>query len=74
MYIDILMCMCLIDILMYMCVYIDVYVCVSGPYGERDEQQVFIQRVVPDSDKLYVRLSSNGKRFVCFFLSMCVLF
>uniref|UniRef100_A0A8C4YV75 BTB domain-containing protein n=1 Tax=Gadus morhua TaxID=8049 RepID=A0A8C4YV75_GADMO len=35
-----------------------------GPYGERDEQQVFIQRVVPDSDKLYVRLSSNGKR-VC---------
>ncbi|KAK5904194.1 hypothetical protein CesoFtcFv8_005783 [Champsocephalus esox] len=35
-----------------------------GPYGERDDQQVFIQRVVPDSDKLYVRLSSNGKR-VC---------
>ncbi|KAI4893133.1 hypothetical protein NFI96_003320 [Prochilodus magdalenae] len=34
------------------------------PYGERDEQQVFIQRVVPDTDKLYVRLSSNGKR-VC---------
>ncbi|KAG5269614.1 hypothetical protein AALO_G00204020 [Alosa alosa] len=27
-------------------------------------QQVFIQRVVPDTDKLYVRLSSNGKR-VC---------
>ncbi|KAG1938693.1 SH3KBP1-binding protein [Pimephales promelas] len=35
-----------------------------GPYGERDEQQVFIQRVVPDTDKLYVRLSSNGKRSV----------
>lgn len=35
---------------------------VSGPYGERDDQQVFIQRVVPDTDKLYVRLSSNGKR------------
>lgn len=34
----------------------------SGPYGERDDQQVFIQRVVPDTDKLYVRLSSNGKR------------
>uniref|UniRef100_A0A665UWF1 BTB/POZ domain-containing protein KCTD3 n=1 Tax=Echeneis naucrates TaxID=173247 RepID=A0A665UWF1_ECHNA len=33
-----------------------------GPYGERDDQQVFIQRVVPDTDKLYVRLSSNGKR------------
>uniref|UniRef100_A0A7N6AQH9 BTB/POZ domain-containing protein KCTD3 n=1 Tax=Anabas testudineus TaxID=64144 RepID=A0A7N6AQH9_ANATE len=25
-----------------------------GPYGERDDQQVFIQRVVPDTDKLYV--------------------
>lgn len=36
----------------------------TGPYGERDDQQVFIQRVVPDTDKLYVRLSSNGKR-VC---------
>uniref|UniRef100_A0AAZ3SXM7 BTB/POZ domain-containing protein KCTD3 n=1 Tax=Oncorhynchus tshawytscha TaxID=74940 RepID=A0AAZ3SXM7_ONCTS len=35
-----------------------------GPYGERDDQQVFIQRVVPDTDRLYVRLSSNGKR-VC---------
>ncbi|CAB1348642.1 unnamed protein product [Coregonus sp. 'balchen'] len=35
-----------------------------GPYGERDDQQVFIQRVIPDTDKLYVRLSSNGKR-VC---------
>lgn len=35
----------------------------SGPYGERDDQQVFIQRVVPDTDKLYVRLSSNGKRW-----------
>ncbi|KAJ8280858.1 hypothetical protein GJAV_G00059920 [Gymnothorax javanicus] len=33
-----------------------------GPYGERDDQQVFIQRVVPDTDKVYVRLSCNGKR------------
>lgn len=41
----------------------DCVVC-AGPYGERDEQQVFIQRVVPDTDKLYVRLSSNGKRSV----------
>lgn len=40
---------------------------VSGPYGERDDQQVFIQRVVPDTDKLYVRLSSNGKRWEKFF-------
>ncbi|XP_028652293.1 SH3KBP1-binding protein 1 isoform X1 [Erpetoichthys calabaricus] len=35
-----------------------------GPYGERDDQQVFIQRVVPDTDRVFVRLSSNGKR-VC---------
>ncbi|KAG2469291.1 SHKB1 protein, partial [Polypterus senegalus] len=37
---------------------------ISGPYGERDDQQVFIQRVVPDTDRVFVRLSSNGKR-VC---------
>ncbi|MGH0151913.1 UNVERIFIED_CONTAM: hypothetical protein FKN15_020720 [Acipenser sinensis] len=37
---------------------------ISGPYGERDDQQVFIQKVVPDTDKVFVRLSSNGKR-VC---------
>lgn len=35
-----------------------------GPYGEQDDQQVFIQKVVPETDKLYVRLSSNGHR-VC---------
>ncbi|KAL4647462.1 SH3KBP1-binding protein 1 [Arapaima gigas] len=35
-----------------------------GPYGERDDQQVFIQRVVPDTDKVFVRFSSNGSR-VC---------
>lgn len=48
----------------------------AGPYGERDDQQVFIQRVVPDTDKLYVRLSSNGKRSVqstFFFFFPCVL-
>ncbi|XP_066437300.1 SH3KBP1-binding protein 1 [Eleutherodactylus coqui] len=33
-----------------------------GPFGERDDQQVFIQRVVPDSSIVYVRLSSTGKR------------
>lgn len=42
--------------------HVDCVLC-SGPYGERDDQQVFIQRVVPDTDKLYVRLSSNGKRW-----------
>ncbi|KAL7980667.1 hypothetical protein Chor_001821, partial [Crotalus horridus] len=33
-----------------------------GPFGERDDQQVFLQKVVPDASKLYVRLSSTGKR------------
>ncbi|XP_059053337.1 BTB/POZ domain-containing protein KCTD3 [Achroia grisella] len=35
-----------------------------GPYGEQDEEQIFIQKIVPDSDTLFVRLASNGKR-VC---------
>ena len=34
----------------------------SGPFGERDEEQVFIQRVIPETDRLFVRLSSNGRR------------
>ena len=33
-----------------------------GPYGEREDQQVFIQKVVPYTDQLFVRLSSTGKR------------
>ncbi|XP_067412684.1 SH3KBP1-binding protein 1 isoform X2 [Emydura macquarii macquarii] len=33
-----------------------------GPFGERDDQQVFIQKVVPDASKVFVRLSSTGKR------------
>uniref|UniRef100_A0A8C9NWX1 SH3KBP1 binding protein 1 n=1 Tax=Spermophilus dauricus TaxID=99837 RepID=A0A8C9NWX1_SPEDA len=35
-----------------------------GPYGERDDQQVFIQKVVPNASQLFVRLSSTGQR-VC---------
>ncbi|XP_034494407.1 SH3KBP1-binding protein 1 isoform X2 [Ailuropoda melanoleuca] len=35
-----------------------------GPYGERDDQQVFIQKVVPSAGQLFVRLSSTGQR-VC---------
>lgn len=35
-----------------------------GPYGEKDDTQVFIQKVLPDTDRLFVRLSSTGKR-VC---------
>lgn len=34
----------------------------QGPFGERDDQQVFIQKVVPITNKLFVRLSSTGKR------------
>lgn len=34
----------------------------SGPFGERDDQQVFIQKVIPITNKLFVRLSSTGKR------------
>ncbi|XP_008308622.1 BTB/POZ domain-containing protein KCTD3 isoform X3 [Cynoglossus semilaevis] len=32
------------------------------PFGERDDQQVFIQKVIPITNKLFVRLSSTGKR------------
>ncbi|XP_072919856.1 SH3KBP1-binding protein 1 [Hemitrygon akajei] len=35
-----------------------------GPFGDRDEEQVFIQKVVPDTNQLFVRLSSTGRR-VC---------
>ena len=35
-----------------------------GPFGEGDEEQVFVQRVIPDTDTIYIRLSSNGQRFV----------
>lgn len=33
-----------------------------GPFGDRDNYQVFIQKVVPYTDQLFVRLSSTGKR------------
>lgn len=33
-----------------------------GPYGEQDDEQLFVQQIVPDSDELYVRLASTGKR------------
>ncbi|XP_066279834.1 BTB/POZ domain-containing protein KCTD3-like isoform X1 [Branchiostoma lanceolatum] len=35
-----------------------------GPFGEQDDEQVFVQKVVPETDKLFVRQSSTGKR-VC---------
>jgi hypothetical protein len=36
----------------------------TGPFGEQDDEQVFVQKVVPETDQLFVRLASNGKRCV----------
>jgi hypothetical protein len=34
-----------------------------GPYGDRDDQQVFVQKVVPfETDQIYVRFCSTGRR------------
>jgi len=35
-----------------------------GPFGEKDEEQLFLEKIVPDTDTLFVRCSSTGKR-VC---------
>ena len=35
-----------------------------GPFGEQDDEQVFVQRVVPETDTIFVRAASNGRR-VC---------
>ena len=32
-----------------------------GPYGDAsDEQQIFVQKVLPETDKLYIRLAATG--------------
>lgn len=33
-----------------------------GPFGERDSYQVFVQKVVPYTEELFVRFASTGKR------------
>ena len=33
-----------------------------GPYGEKDDEQVFVQKIVPHTDSLFVRFASTGKR------------
>ncbi|VDO26476.1 unnamed protein product [Onchocerca flexuosa] len=33
-----------------------------GPFGDQDGEQVFVQRVVPGSNQVFVRLASNGDR------------
>jgi hypothetical protein len=35
-----------------------------GPFGDQDDEQVFVQKLVPDTDVLTVRLASRGTR-VC---------
>ncbi|PIO59891.1 hypothetical protein TELCIR_18632 [Teladorsagia circumcincta] len=35
---------------------------ISGPYGDQDGDQVFVQRVVPNTNQLFVRLASTGER------------
>lgn len=33
-----------------------------GPYGDRDDQQVFVQKVVPfETNQIYVRFCSTGR-------------
>ncbi|TKR57568.1 hypothetical protein L596_030813 [Steinernema carpocapsae] len=33
-----------------------------GPFGDQDGEQLFVQRIVPDTNLLFVRLASNGDR------------
>ncbi|CAD6199724.1 unnamed protein product [Caenorhabditis auriculariae] len=33
-----------------------------GPYGDQDTEQVFVQRLVPDTNQVFVRLASTGDR------------
>ena len=35
-----------------------------GPYGDQDDEQVFVQKVIPETDIITVRLASLGTR-VC---------
>ncbi|KAF1603091.1 UNVERIFIED_CONTAM: BTB/POZ domain-containing protein KCTD3, partial [Eudyptes robustus] len=36
--------------------------CNPGPYGEQDGEQIFVQRVVPDANTLFILLASTGER------------
>jgi hypothetical protein len=33
-----------------------------GPFGDQDGEQIFIQRVIADTNTLFVRLASTGER------------
>ncbi|VDK42203.1 unnamed protein product [Anisakis simplex] len=33
-----------------------------GPFGDQDGEQIFVQRVIPETNQIFVRLASNGDR------------
>jgi hypothetical protein len=34
----------------------------SGPFGDQDGEQIFVQRVLTHTDTLFIRLASTGER------------
>ena len=36
--------------------------CDPGPFGDQETEQIFIQRVVPEANTVFIRLASNGDR------------
>jgi hypothetical protein len=36
---------------------------ILGPFGHGDEEQVFVQKVVPETDQLFIRQASSGHRY-----------
>lgn len=44
-----------------------------GPFGDRDEQLLFVQKVVPETDQIYVRTAATGKRY-CFMYFLAFFF
>lgn len=36
--------------------------CSPGPFGDQDGEQIFVQRVVADTNTLFIRLASTGER------------
>ena len=42
---------------------------IPGPFGERDEEQVFIQRVIPETSSIFIRHSSTGNRYSIYMMT-----
>ena len=36
---------------------------ILGPFGHHDGELVFIQKIVPETNEVFVRLASNGDRY-----------